>query len=200
MRWLWHTWRVMYHSIHDWNWSWNHWTSRQPALGPWPGDSLVDRALAAASCQLSPQLLEVSPSSSSVLAGAVQLYSVYTCTVPGPDRVCPGLYRVRGPGLGPGVISLDTASVVSTRRVWQSVLLQCYYRVRESPAQGSVHQLAPEPSVRACALCVHRNWKWKFLKETFALIVTEDQVKLRLLLTAKHISNSISEERRFPNS
>ena len=35
MRWLWHTWRVMYHSIHDWNWSWNHWTSRQPALGPW---------------------------------------------------------------------------------------------------------------------------------------------------------------------
>ena len=139
MRWLWHTWRVMYHSIHDWNWSWNHWTSRQPALGPWrqlggQGIGCSQLPAVAAAVRGEPEFKFSSGRSCTVV-----LYSVYSCTVPGPDRVCPGLYSVRGPGLGPGVISLDTASVASTQRVWQSVLLQCYYRVRERVLPRAVY-------------------------------------------------------------
>ena len=199
MRWLWHTWRVMYHSIHDWNWSWNHWTSRQPALGPWrqlggQGIGCSQLPAVAAAVRGEPEF-KFSSGRSCTVVQCVHLYS---------PRTRPGLsgtVQCAGAGTGAGSDQSGYSERGEhTASVTVSVTTVLLQSERESPALGSVHQLAPEPSVRACALCVHRNWKWKFLKETFALIVTEDQVKLRLLLTAKHISNSISEERRFPNS
>ena len=133
-----------------------------------PIDSLVDRALAAASCQLSPgQLLRWArvqvqfwPELRSCRPGlyTVHLYSGWDCTT------------VRGPGLGPRrVISLDTAIVSSTQSQPVSLHSVITEWERESPAQGSVHRLAP---VLVCSelTCVRplraqtariTNWKWK---------------------------------------
>ena len=116
----------------------------------------MDRALAAASCHSCrpPQLLEVSPSSSSVLARAPQqlgragLYSCTVCTLVQWPPGCLGrdCTTVRGPGLGAGSDQSgysDRGENTTVSVTTYSVLLQS-----ESPAQGSVHQLAP---VLACS-------------------------------------------------
>ena len=125
-----------------------------------PGDSLVDRALAAASCQLSPQLLEVSPSSSSVLAGAVHCVQCVHLYSPRTRPGLSGTVQCAGAGTGAGSDQSGYSERGEhTASVTVSVTTVLLQSERESPALGSVHQLAPEPSVRACALCVHRNWK-----------------------------------------
>ena len=157
----------MYHNI-MWNWSWNHWTS-PPAPGHWSlltawwtGHWLQPAvSCRQGSCWGEP---EFKFSSGQSCAAAGLACTLYTCTVAGTVQLCGG----RDWGRGEWSVWIQrSCRAHSHSQCHYTVLLQS---VRESPAQGSVHRLAP---VLVCSelTCVRplraqtariTNWKWKF--------------------------------------